>query len=74
MVGFFTRLAVILYYNRVDLPTCIKSLNTMSRITDVRERERAREREREREREGDRKGAFVITFPERARAYYRLER
>lgn len=42
--GFFTRLAVILYYNRADLPTCIKSLNTMSRITDVREQKRERGR------------------------------
>lgn len=63
--GFFTHLAVILYYNRADLPTCIKSLNTMSRITDVDESKRETESEG---RERDRKGAFVITFPERERA------
>lgn len=40
----------IIYYNRADLLTCIKSLNTMSRITDaLRKREREIEGERERE-------------------------
>lgn len=58
--ALFTRLAVILYYNRAEI-----FRRVLSRWTRCPELP-TYEREKEREREGE--GAFVITFPESERA------